>query len=111
MLILIPIDIQIHILCTAYTKLPDLFGKKPAFLATHPSLLLLAHYLLSKQLIASSVQNVQERQLTLLRNVQELPPGFEECCVLVIQITTKEKCTQMLLSSLSLTEIVVGVRK
>lgn len=56
---------------------------------------------------------MQERQLTLLKNLQVLPsdpPASEECCDLVIQ-ATKEKCTEMLLCGPLLTEIVEVVQK
>lgn len=102
--------------------LPGLFGKKPAFLAIHqlsvslptPTYSLLTplpSHQTTDCLVSPECAWMQERQLTLLRNVQVLSPGSEECCVLVIQATIREKCTRMFLFGPSLTEIVEVVQK
>lgn len=93
-------------------------GKKPTFLAVHHLSVPLptpTYPLPSQQttdcLVSPECAQMQERQLTVLRNVQVLPPGSQECCVLVIQATIEKKCIEMLLFGPSLTEIVEAVQK
>lgn len=52
-----------------------------------------------------------QRQMTLLRNFQVLPLGSEECCVLEMQATIKEKRAAMLLFGPSLREKVQEMKQ